>query len=85
MSENKFCIYCGTPLENDWLFCKECGKPIPKDHVVEEVITDLDDNQEVLDVVETYDIEEENSTEEVSEEIIYNHNRNHTHSRSNTI
>ena len=76
MSENKFCIYCGTPLENDWLFCKECGKPIQKNHVVEEVITDLDDNQETLDVVDTYDIEEE-TLEEVSEEIIYNHNRNH--------
>ena len=28
--EALFCPYCGTPAEDDYLYCKKCGKPLPR-------------------------------------------------------
>ena len=27
--DNKFCPYCGTPVEGDFEFCNNCGKKLP--------------------------------------------------------
>jgi len=26
-----FCPYCGTPVDDDYLFCKRCGKQLPRE------------------------------------------------------
>ena len=28
-SDNKFCPYCGTALEDDFAYCNNCGKKLP--------------------------------------------------------
>ncbi len=25
----RYCLYCGTQLNPDWVFCENCGKPVP--------------------------------------------------------
>lgn len=27
--ENRFCPYCGTPVEDDFAYCNQCGKKLP--------------------------------------------------------
>lgn len=77
MSENKFCIYCGTPLESGWAFCKECGKKIKKEVVPhqEELVIEVENKEEIVETNEN--IEEIILEEPITEEMIYNHNRNH--------
>ena len=28
-TDNRFCPYCGTPVETDFAFCNNCGKKLP--------------------------------------------------------
>lgn len=28
-ADNKFCPYCGTPVEDDYEYCNKCGKKLP--------------------------------------------------------
>ena len=62
-NKNKFCMYCGTPLDSDWSFCMKCGNKIQKEETpVKEVLED-----------ETID----NTIEEENEEMIYSVQRDH--------
>ena len=29
MTDSRFCPYCATPAESDWIFCQACGKRLP--------------------------------------------------------
>ena len=30
-SGGSFCPYCGAPVQDDFAFCRKCGKPLPKE------------------------------------------------------
>lgn len=84
-NKNKFCIYCGTPLEEGWLFCKQCGKKVnileskPQEEIVEVSSSTIEDENETIELDYDEEVINEDETivldEEFEEEIIYNHNR----------
>ncbi len=72
-NKNKFCMYCGTPLDSDWSFCMKCGNKIQKEESpVKEVLEDEEITPNIMED-ETID----NTIEEENEEMIYSVQRDH--------